>query len=86
MSKKKNNDPHDLADVMAEEMSRGTQHQTKAVTRNRRRKIKRLADMLADPNCDERAFLAAIRGYGLQEGSAQFSEAMRLWRQRHGNA
>ena len=86
MSKKVNADPHDLQDVMAEETTRGTRHQTKAVTRSRKRKIKRLADMLAGPNCDEWAFLAAIRAYGLQEGSAQFAEAMKLWRQRHSNA
>ena len=39
-----------------------------------------------DGYCDERAFLAAIRAYELQEGSAPFAEAMELWRQRHGSA
>jgi len=86
MPKDRTEDSRDLQDIMAEEMSRGTRRQTKAVTRSRRREIKRLADMLADPNCDERAFLAAIRAFGLQEGSVEFSQAMRLWRQRHGGA
>ena len=78
-------DPHDLDDVMAEEMSRGKRHPIKALTRERTRAIRHLADMLADPMCDERAFLAAIRAYGLQEGSEEFSRSWKLWRQRHGS-
>lgn len=78
-------DPHDLEDVMAEETSRGTRHQVKAATRVNSRAVKRLADMLADKNCEERAFTAALRGYGIQEGSEEFSQLWKLWRMRHGN-
>ncbi|MGA2609311.1 MAG: hypothetical protein ABSH01_17860 [Terriglobia bacterium] len=80
----KTEEQHEIEDVIAEETSRGTRHPVKAITRGRRRKIKQLADMLADQACDERAFLAAIRGYGLQEGTDGFYQAMKLWRTRHG--
>lgn len=75
---------YDMQDVIAEETSRGTRRPIKAVTNNRARKIKKLADLLADENCDERAFMAAIRGYGLQENDERFAQAVKLWRQRHG--
>jgi hypothetical protein len=77
-------DARDLEDIMAEEISRGTRRQVKAVTRSNRRAVKRLADMLADENCSERAFTAAMRGYGLQEESEEFRQLWELWRMRHG--
>ncbi len=73
-----------MQDVIAEETSRGTRRPVKAVTNSRARKIKKMADLLADENCDERAFIAAIRGYGLQEDDEKFAQLMKLWRQRHG--
>jgi hypothetical protein len=81
---KEMDDPQDLHDVMAEETSRGTRHQVKAITRKRARDIKRLADMLGKRYCDERAFVAAIREYGLQEGEERYLRLWELWRQRHG--
>ena len=74
----------DIGDVMAEETSRGRRHQKKAVTLARRRMVQRVADMLADPGCEKRTFLAVIREYGIKEGSREFLQLCELWDARHG--
>jgi hypothetical protein len=74
----------DLADTMAEEISRGRRRQKKAVTLARERMIRRVADLLADRNCVKRTFLAVIREFGIEEGSAEFLQLCALWDARHG--
>ena len=71
-------------DLMAEEKSRGSRRQKKAVTLARERMIRRVADLLADRNCEKRTFLAVIREYGIEEGSAEFLQLCELWDARHG--
>lgn len=74
----------DFKDVMAEEKSRGRRQQKKAITLARERMIRRMADLLADRNCEKRTFLAVIREYGIEEGSAEFLQLCELWDARHG--
>jgi hypothetical protein len=69
---------------MAEETSRGRCQQKKAVTLARQRMIRRVAEMLAEPNCEKRTFLAVIREYGIEEGSPEFLQLCELWDARHG--
>ncbi len=74
----------DFKDIMAEEMTRGRRQPKKAVTLARQRMIRKAADMLADPGCDKRTFLAVIREYGIKEGSPEFLQLCELWDARHG--
>ncbi len=74
----------DFKDVMAEEMTRGRRQAKKAVSLARQRMIRKVADMLADPSCDKRTFLAVIREYGIKEGSSEFVQLCELWDARHG--
>jgi hypothetical protein len=74
----------DFQDVMAEEMARGRRQPKRAVTLARQRIIRRAADMLADPGCEKRTFLAVIREYGIREGSPEFLQLCELWDARHG--
>jgi hypothetical protein len=74
----------DFQDIMAEESSRGKRRQKKAVTLARERMIRRVADLLADRNCEKRTFLAVIREYGVEDGSAEFLQLCELWDARHG--
>ena len=74
----------DFNDVMAEETARGRRHPKKAVTRARERMIRKVADMLADPGCEKRTFLAVIREYGIKEESPGFLQLCELWDARHG--
>jgi len=73
----------DLKDLVAEEKSRGSRHQKKAVTLARERMIRKVADLLADRSCEKRTFLAVIREYGIEEGSAEFLQLCELWDARH---
>ena len=77
-------DEEDFRDVIAEETSRGRRQQKRAVTRARERMIRKVADLLADRNCEKRTFLAVIREYGIEEGSAEFLQLCELWDARHG--
>jgi hypothetical protein len=77
-------DKEDFQDVMAEEIARGRLQPKKAVTQARQRMIRKVADMLADPVCDKRTFLAVIREYGIKEGSPEFLQLCELWDARHG--
>ena len=74
----------DLKDVIAEESSRGRKQPKRAVTLARQRMIRKVADMLADPGCDKRTFLAVIRDYGIKEGTSEFLQLCDLWDARHG--
>jgi len=74
----------DFKDVMAEESTRGRRQPKKAVTLARERMIRKVADMLADPGCEKRTFLAVIREYGIKEGSLEFLQLCELWDARHG--
>ncbi len=74
----------DFKDVMAEEMTRGRRQPKKAVSLARQRMIRKVADMLADPACDQRTFLAVIRDFGIKEGSPEFLQLYDLWIARHG--
>jgi hypothetical protein len=69
---------------MAEETAPGRRQQKKAVTLARERMIRKVADMLADPGCEKRTFLAVIREYGIKEGSPEFLQLCELWDARHG--
>jgi len=46
--------------------------------------IRKLADMLADPGCEKRIFLAVIREFGIKDGSPEFLQLCKLWDARHG--
>jgi hypothetical protein len=56
-------------DIRIEEGSRGRKRPIKAITRAREREIRRLAALLADPNCREETYLETIHAFGLQDGS-----------------
>jgi hypothetical protein len=71
---------------MREEESRGRRQVRKVVTTERKRRIEQAAARLADPNCDERQFLEAIRALGQQEGSPEFEASLKLWREYHGKS
>jgi len=73
----------DFKDIMAEEITRGRRQPKRAVTLARQRIIRRAADMLADPGCEKRTFLAVIREYGIKEGSPEFLQLCELWDARH---
>ncbi len=74
----------DLKDMMAEETSRGRRQQKKAVTLARQRMIRKVAEMLAEPSCEKRTFLAVIREYGIKEGSPELLQLCELWDARYG--
>lgn len=46
--------------------------------------IKKVADILTDPSCKKRPYLAVIRDYGIKEGSPEFLQVCELWDARHG--
>ena len=71
-------DKDDFQEIMAEEKSRARRHQKKAVTLARERMIRKVADLLADRNCEKRTFLAVIRGYGYQRGVGRISSTLRV--------
>jgi hypothetical protein len=70
----------DLEQVMIEEGSRGTRRPVSAVTIERQRRIRKVARLAADKNCDKRRYMAVIRDdFGLEEGSIEFQNYMKLW-------
>ncbi|MBI3895515.1 MAG: hypothetical protein HY313_06255 [Acidobacteria bacterium] len=77
MPKKKDTD---LQQVMAEEKSRGSRRPVKAVNLEIKRRIQRVARMLADKNCQERDYFSVLReDFGLKDGSAEFLEYVKAW-------
>ena len=76
---------NDFRDIRAEETTRGRKQPKKAISLARRRMIKRMAEMLQNPQCDEETYLEVIRAYGLQEESDEFRQLLALWRKRRGD-
>ena len=76
----------DFKDIMAEEITRGRRQPKKAVALARERMIRKVADMLANPDCDKRTFLAVIRDYGINEGSPGFLQPCEAWDARHASS
>jgi hypothetical protein len=74
----------DLKDVIAAETSRGRSQPKQVMSLERKRKLQRAAARLADSNCTEREFLEAIRALGYEEGSPEFEQSVRLWREFRG--
>ena len=74
----------DFKDIMAEEITRGRRQPKRAATLARQRMIRKVADILAEPGCEKRTFLAVIRDYGIKEGSPEFLQLCELWDARHG--
>ena len=77
-------DDPDLQDIQAEETTRGRKQPKNAVSLARQRMIRRVAQMLASPHCDEDTFLAAIRAFGLPQDSEEFRQLLALWKKRRG--
>jgi hypothetical protein len=75
----------DLNDVRAEESSRGRKRPITAVSLERRRRIRRIGQLLADPNCDIETFVETIRELGLTDESPEYPQLLALWKKRHGN-
>ena len=71
---------------MAEEGSRGRCQPKKAASQAERRKISRLSQLLTNPHCDEREYLAAIRDLGLKDESREFAQLVKLWREFRGRS
>jgi hypothetical protein len=76
----------DQEDIQAEETSRGRKQPVKALSRERQRMIRRIAQLLANPNCDQETYLEAIRAFGLKDESEEFRQLLALWQRRRGNA
>ncbi len=72
-------------DLRAEEISRGRRQPVKAITRERQRQIRRIAQLLADPNCKEETYLEVIHAFGLQD-APEYPELLALWRKRRGGS
>lgn len=80
------NNGEDLKDLLKEETSRGRKQPKKALSLERERAIRRIAQLLANPNCDRETFLETIREFGLTDESPEYRQLLALWRKRHGNA
>jgi hypothetical protein len=78
-------DNQNLDDLLNEETSRGRKQPKRAVTLARQRTIRRLAQLLAEPQCDKETFLDVIREIGLSDESAEFRQLLALWRKRRGD-
>jgi hypothetical protein len=74
-----------LDDIRIEEGSRGRKRPIKAITRAREREIRRIAALLADPNCREETYLEAIHAFGLKDGP-EYQKLRALWRKKHGGS
>jgi len=74
----------DLDDVRAEETSRGRKQPKKSLSLERQRMIRRIAQLLADPNCDRETYLDVIREFGLTDADPEYPQLLALWRKRHG--
>jgi len=76
----------DLEDVIAAETSRGRPQPKRMLSLERKRRLRRAAARLADSNCTEREFLEAIRALGYEEGSPEFEQCVKLWREFRGQS
>ena len=69
----------DLNDVIKEEQSRGRRTLDMKTRRERQKLLRDLRRLLNSG--DERGFLQAMRSVGLKDGSPEFLEAWRVWRE-----
>jgi hypothetical protein len=79
------NDEQDLRDIQIEESSRGRKQPKTAVSLERERKIRRIAEMLDNPNCTKETYMKTIRAFGLSDQSAEFRQLLVLWQKRRGS-
>ncbi|MFZ3202078.1 MAG: hypothetical protein WA175_13120 [Candidatus Acidiferrales bacterium] len=79
------NDERDLRDIQIEETTRGRKQPKTAVSLERERKIRRIAQMLDNPKCDKHTYMETIRSFGLRDESEEFRQLLALWRMRRGN-
>lgn len=86
MSKMSDDRMDDMRDVIKEETSRGRKQPKKGLSIERERIIKRVAQLLANPNCDLETYEETIREFGLTDESPEYHQLLALWRKRHGNA
>ena len=68
----------DLGDVMREERARGRRRVDIEARREQARKLKTMREHLA--LATEEEFLKAMRGVGVEDGSPELEEALRIWR------
>ena len=69
----------DVKQVMAEERSRGTRHPVKSETLEKKRRLQKAAEMLANKECEKREYLSGLRDLGLSDGSPEFLKFVKVW-------
>ena len=72
-------DRSDIEDVMREEKSRGRRPVDTEALRRREELLRGFSQLLQAG--DERRFRDAMRALGLKDDSAEFREALRIWRE-----
>ena len=77
-------DERDLKDIRTEETTRGRKQPVKALTRERERQIRRIADLLADAKCDKQTYLETIHAFGLQDEPEKYRQLLALWKKFRG--
>lgn len=78
-------DDQELRDIQAEEGGRGRKQPKKALTLERERLLRKIARLLAEPDCDEETYLETSRELGLKDESPEFQQIRALWKKRRGN-
>jgi len=78
MPKKKDQDT-ELQQIMAEERGRGSRRPIKAETLEKQRRLRKAAEMLANMEFEKRDYLSGLRELGLQDGSPEFLEFVKVW-------
>ncbi len=78
-------DEQELRDIQAEEVRRGRKHPKSAETLKRERALRKVARLLADPNCDEEMYFRASRELGLTDDSPELREILASWEKRRAN-
>ena len=68
----------DLDDVLREERARGRRPVDATARRRRQELVRKLSRTIREGN--EREFLRIVRVLGLRDGSPEFANALRLWR------
>lgn len=69
----------EIADLMAEERSRGRRGRTDVKPERERQRLRRDFERLLESG-DEREFIAALRSAGIPETSPEFLKALKVWR------
>ena len=69
----------DLHHLMAEERGRGSRRPVKAETLEKQRRFRKAAEMLANREFEKRDYLSGLRELGLQDGSPEFLEFVKVW-------